>query len=149
MGVGTLVSSQETKSGCRPADKLLINRLLCSPISLHGISLFRASGQSSRTVVFDALGGTRAGCFLGGPTRRRPVLLRPAPPRPTAPPPRCARPAPTRTWYTRVLDLSNPKPGHTTGGSGWSARRSGRAGSGKIRCQHNYSPRKQKSTVPS
>ena len=45
--------------------------------------------------------------------------------------------------------LSNPKPGHTTGGSGRSARRSGRAGSGKIGCQQNYSPRKQKSTVPS
>ena len=46
-------------------------------------------------------------------------------------------------------NLSNPKPGHTTGGSGRSARRSGRAGSGKIGCQQNYSPRKQKSTVPS
>ena len=45
--------------------------------------------------------------------------------------------------------LSNPKPGHTTGGSGRSAWRSGRAGSGKIGCQQNYSPKKQKSTVPS
>ena len=45
--------------------------------------------------------------------------------------------------------LSNPKPGHTTGGSGRSARRSGQAGSGKIECQQNYSPRKQKTTVPS
>ena len=44
--------------------------------------------------------------------------------------------------------LSNPKPGHTSGGSGWSARRSGQAGSGKIGCQQNYSLRKQKSTVP-
>ena len=43
--------------------------------------------------------------------------------------------------------LSNPKPGHTTGGSGRSARRSGWAGSDKIGCQQNYSPRKQKSTV--
>ena len=34
-------------------------------------------------------------------------------------------------------------------GSGRSARRSGRAGSGKIGCQQNYSPRKQRSTVPS
>ena len=46
-----------------------------------------------------------------------------------------------------IKRLSNPKPGHTTGESGQSARRSGRAGSGKIRCQQNYSPRKQKSTV--
>ena len=44
-------------------------------------------------------------------------------------------------------NLSNPKPGHTTGGSGRGARRSGQAGSGKIGCQRNYSPRKQKSTV--
>ena len=34
-------------------------------------------------------------------------------------------------------------------GSGRSARRSGRAGSGKIGCQQNYSPRKQKSIVVS
>ena len=45
--------------------------------------------------------------------------------------------------------LSNPKPGHTAGGSGRSARRSGRAGSDKIGCQQDYSPRKQKSIVPS
>ena len=45
--------------------------------------------------------------------------------------------------------LSNPKPGHTTGGSDRSARRSGRAGSAKIGCQQNYSPRKQKPTVRS
>ena len=52
---------------------------------------------------------------------------------------------------SRILvlgNLSNPKPRHTTGGSGRSARRSGRAGSSKIGCQQNYSPRKQKSTVP-
>ena len=48
-----------------------------------------------------------------------------------------------------VNNLSNPKPGHTTGGSGRSARQSRRAGSGKIGCQQNYSPKKQKSTVPS
>ena len=46
-------------------------------------------------------------------------------------------------------DLSNPKPGHTTGGSGRSSRRSSRAGSGKIGCQQNFSPRKHKPTVPS
>ena len=40
------------------------------------------------------------------------------------------------------------KTGHTTGGSGRSARWSGRAGSGKIGFQQNYSPRKHKSTVP-
>ena len=34
------------------------------------------------------------------------------------------------------------------GGSGRSARRSGRAGSGKIRCQQNYSPRKKSLPFP-
>ena len=49
----------------------------------------------------------------------------------------------------RVCNLSNPKPGHTRSVSGRSAQRSGRAGSGKIKCKQNYAPRKQKSTVPS
>ena len=44
--------------------------------------------------------------------------------------------------------LSNPKPGHTTGGSGRGARRSGRAGSRKIGCQQNCSPSRQASLVP-
>ena len=47
-----------------------------------------------------------------------------------------------------IMHLSNPKPGHTTGGSSRRARQSGQAGSGKIACQQKYSPRKQKSTVP-
>ena len=67
-------------------------------------------------------------------------------------------PDPTRAWRVQVSDstgnknknnLSNPKPGHTTGESGRSARRSGRARSGKIECQQNYSPREQRSIVPS
>ena len=45
--------------------------------------------------------------------------------------------------------LSNPKPGHTTGGSGRGARRNGRAGSGGIGCQQTCSARKHKSRVPS
>ena len=58
-----------------------------------------------------------------------------------------------KDWFACIFflkrNLSNPKPGHTTGGSGRSAWRSGRAGSGKIGCQQNYLPRKKKSTVPS
>ena len=50
---------------------------------------------------------------------------------------------------TFETNLSNPKPGHTTGGSGRGARRNGRAGSGRIACQQNSSPRKHKSRVPS
>ena len=47
-----------------------------------------------------------------------------------------------------LLHLSNPKHGHTTGGSGRSARQSGWAGSGKIGCQLPRQGNK-KSTVPS
>ena len=43
--------------------------------------------------------------------------------------------------------LSNPKPGHTTGGSGRGARRGGRVGSGRVGCQQNFSHRKHKSLV--
>ena len=39
------------------------------------------------------------------------------------------------------MNLSNPKPGYTTGGSGQIARRNGLAGSGKIECQKINSPR--------
>ena len=68
-----------------------------------------------------------------------------APPRPAAPP--CAAQNQTTGRPVFGFNLSNPKPGHTTGGSGRGARRSGQAGSGKIGCQRNHSPRKQKSTV--
>ena len=56
-----------------------------------------------------------------------------------------------RPQYLLLLlgDMSNPKPGHTTGGSGRGARRSGRAGSGRVGCQQKCSPRKQRSVVPS
>ena len=40
--------------------------------------------------------------------------------------------------------LSNPKPGHTTGGSGRGARQNGRAGSGRIGCQKSCSANKNK-----
>ena len=49
------------------------------------------------------LGGTRDGCLLGEPIRRRPVLPGPAPPRRPA----MRRPDPTRQWYVRVLDSTN------------------------------------------
>ena len=59
------------------------------------------------------------------------------------------QPIPIDKFLGGTHNLSNPKPGHTTGGSGRGARRSGRAGSGRIGCQQNYSPRKQRSLVPS
>ena len=53
-------------------------------------------------------------------------------------------PSMTQNYY-----LSNPKPGHTTGASGRSARRGGGAGSGRTGRQQNCSPRKQATLVPS
>ena len=68
------------KSGRRPADKPLINRLSTA-----------YSEEMFKTVVFDALEGTRDGCVLREQTCRRPIL--PGPPRPAALP--CAaRPDP-------------------------------------------------------
>ena len=54
------------------------------------------------------------------------------------------------TWHkiTLYCDLSSPKPEHTTGGSGRSARRGDKAGSVRTGCQQNCSPRKQASLVP-
>ena len=43
------------------------------------------------------------GCLLGEPTRRRPILLVPAPTRRPA----VRRHIPTRLWYVRVLDSAN------------------------------------------
>ena len=45
-------------------------------------------------------------------------------------------------------NLSNPKPGHTSGWSGRGARRGGGAGSGRTGCQQNCSPRGQASLAP-
>ena len=72
-------------------------------VSLNRISFVRASEDSFRTVFLDALEVKRDGRLLGEPTRRRPVLLRPALPRHPA----VRRPAPTRSWYVRVLDSTN------------------------------------------
>ena len=47
------------------------------------------------------------------------------------------------------VNLSNPKPGHTTGGSGRGARRGGGAGPGRTGRRQNSSPRRQASLVPS
>ena len=51
--------------------------------------------------------------------------------------------------YEKRFDLSGPKPGHTTGGSGRGARRGGGAGLGRTGRRQNSSPRRQASLVPS
>ena len=67
--------------------------------------------------------------------------LRYVPPRPT---PRVVCPG----FGTVRFYLPNPKPGHTTGGSGRGARRGGGAGSGRTGCQQKCSPRGRASPVP-
>ena len=57
---------------------------------LHMNSIVRASEETFRKVVFDALGDERVACFLGGQTRRRPV--RPGPARPPGRAPPCRDP---------------------------------------------------------
>ena len=103
-----------TKSDRLPADKPRVNRTFCSPIGLHRVYFVRASRDTSRRVFFDRLESVRDGCLLGEQIRRRPILLRPAPPRCPA----VRRPVPTRPWYVRVLDstnhLSNPNTGDPT-----------------------------------
>ena len=79
-----------TKSARGPSDEPLVSRSLCSPIGLHRISFVRVSGESLRTVFFDALGVKRVGLSPGRPS---PSASRPAPPCP-APPPRSAPPRP-------------------------------------------------------
>ena len=49
----------------------------------------------------------------------------------------------SKTFANYFFNLSSPKPGHTTGGSRRSARRSGGAGSGRTVRQQNCAPREQ------
>ena len=67
-----------TKSASRPADKPLTNRLstghFVPAFGLHRISLVRASGETFRRCVHDALEGKTDACLLGGLICRRPVL---------------------------------------------------------------------------
>ena len=81
------IKSAPRPGALRPGDKPLINRSLFSSIGLNGISFVRASGETFRRRVFDALGGARDACLLGKLFCRRPVLLGPAPPPGRAPRP--------------------------------------------------------------
>ena len=65
----------------KTAYQLLVYRTFCSSTGLHRISLVRASEETFRTGVFDALEGAEDGCFLGETIRRHPVLPGPAPTR--------------------------------------------------------------------
>ena len=109
--------------------------------SLHKSSVDRfyrktLTSVKPRRLFFDCLGGGRVGCLLAGPTRRRPVLLVPAPPRRPA----VRRPVQTCAFYSRILDsrsrIQNPsipwaKPGWAA--QGWAEWRNG-AGTVGVRC---------------
>ena len=96
VGIGTLVSSQER----RAAVVLVVNRTLCSPNGLHKISFVRASEESSKTVILDALEEKRV---VLSPGRTDPPASHIAPPG-HAPPPRRAPPRLPHPWHVRVLD---------------------------------------------
>ena len=65
------------------ADEPLVNRWSTADFvpafGLHRISLVRASGETFRQYVLDALEGAREACLLGGLFCRRPILTDPAP----------------------------------------------------------------------
>ena len=86
-----MVSSQERRAAVTPR----LNRgstARCVPPSVYlGFRLVVIT-KNFKTIVFDALEGKKAGCLLGGPTRRRPDLRCRAPPCRTA----VRRPAPPR-----------------------------------------------------
>ena len=111
-GDGSLVRNQKRIAAVVPrinrlstAYQPLVNRLSCSSIGLHRVSFVRAFEESFKTVVFDAAVATQDGCFLGEPTRRRPVPHRcPAAP-PCAAPPRPAR-GMSGFWIRKVMVLS-------------------------------------------
>ena len=70
-------AARKKKSASRLGDKPLTNRLSTTnfvpAFGLHRILLVRASGETFRRRVFDALGGTRDACLLGVLFCRRPV----------------------------------------------------------------------------
>ena len=96
-GVGSLVSSQERRALLVPVTNRLSTGDFVPAFGLHRISLVRASGETFRRRVFDALEGTRKDCPLGEQFCWHTVL--PAPRRHAA-----VRPDATRLWYVRVLD---------------------------------------------
>ena len=72
--VDTLDSRQEQRALLVPVINRLSTARFRSSNGLHKIYLVRASEELFKTVVFDALEGTRAGCVL---THRRPAPTRP------------------------------------------------------------------------
>ena len=75
-----IVQQPGRTSASRPVDEPVVNRGFCSSIGLHRISLVRASGESLRRRIFDALEGTREARPQSEQFCWHPVLPDPAPP---------------------------------------------------------------------
>ena len=98
-----MVSSQERRGLAVPLINLLLTARCLPPSRLHVVSFDRASGGTSRPVVFSALEGKVDGCSPGriNPPPSWAYLHAATPPRPAAPrraaprqPCRCAPPHP-------------------------------------------------------
>ena len=90
-----------TKSGCRPADKLAVDRWFCSSLGLH--SIWRVLPKRRLNSCLRCPGGRRSQIF----SQSEPSASRLARPRPRPPALPCAalpRPAATRLWYFIVLN---------------------------------------------
>ena len=86
-GVCPLVGSHERRALLVPVINRLSTADFVPAFGLHRILLVRASGETFKRFVFDALGGTRDACLLGELFCRGPVLTDPAPPPRRAPRP--------------------------------------------------------------
>ena len=90
---GTKSSSRHADNPQETAEKPIVKRGTSSSIGLPTIWLVRASGETFRRRVFDALEKTRVACLLG-------EVFCPTPPRRPA-----VRPDPTRSLYVRGFGL--------------------------------------------
>ena len=165
-GFGPLVSSQEQRVLLVPRINCLstAGQPLISLVHLFTLDFVCSCFWKDAQATFRRSLGRYKGLVFSGRT----VLLAPDParPRPAAPPGAPTRPAHgvSGFWIRQVnsihaqhvrqeirlssqqpllVNLSSPKPGHTTGGSRRGARRGGRAGSGRTVCQQDCSPREE------
>ena len=80
------ITKSERLSAVKARIHWLSNECFVLPsVYIVRICFVRFSEESYITILFDASDGTRDGCHLGGPARRRPVLLGRTSPRSAAP----------------------------------------------------------------
>ena len=102
LDVGVLVSSQKRRAAAVPQINRFSTKHFVPPPVCIGFFV-RASEETFKKKVFDALEGKSDGRPQSESTRRRPVLLRLAPPRRIA----VGRPAPIRPRFVRAFDSTN------------------------------------------